>query len=489
MDERNYNRAQRRAIAKYDAKNAKSINTGELKKSLSLKELYELAERASENTFDAFPFTKKASSLFSWEEHGPAEYGSFSRNIFKTYIEGRSFKDAITALYYVSVILLNVMKHRPPRVVKMSKYHMEPISALFVHTALQYFPLCSESDRIHLEALKKQIKSIDILGMEFEYLDHFLFDFISVYHTGTEIEQYMKNELGMEIADSRELREMADQLFGDMRRLQRYTIRQSLFDDEMSLSHTQGWAVIDPRQMRDVNKISHDEVRLLMKHHNSIAEFVSIRSDQKVEGVEMIVDPQPLVMEVMYPFTANLNLIFKLGADGELYYQTYPIEVSWREIFKKAGHEAAYEFLRFQFIARFFDLVVPREISEQTPSMDGLSARVRRMRSEQPLARPIQILRDLITPRRLILRNGEAIKHAQDRESEERRQQRQFLGRVGHPMRLRQGYRPHPDSRKWAKDDGFLRELEDNETWCRPVDSPVPVVHRQKGHKNYEQGI
>ena len=155
--------------------------------------------------------------------------------------------------------------------------------------------------------------------------------------------------------------------------------------------------------------------------------------------------------------------------------------------------EAQYEFMRFQFIARLFDLVVPREISEQTPSMDGLTERMRSARNARPDVRPIQILRDLITPRKYILRDREAIKKAQAREeegengqdgvSEDQKIRHQFFGRVGHPMKLRTGYRPHPDARKWAKEDGFYRELEENETWCRPIDSPVPVVHRQKGRK------
>lgn len=507
MDERNYNRAQRRAIARYDAKNAKSINAGELKKSLSLKELYELAERASEDMFDAFPFAKKAASLFSWEEHSAAEYGSFSRALYKTYITGRPCRDAISACYYISCILLNIARcvsknNTKKDIVSIESgramRHLDPIDALQLRVAEEYFMLGSESDRQHLLSLKEKIGSEHILGTAIERLDNYLADFCNAYFMGPEIEKYMKEELCLEVSDMPELRSTTNQLFSGLIQLQRYTIRQSIFDDETKLFASQAWAVIDPHYTRGVELLDGDEVHLLKKHHGGIAHFVSIHEGSDITEIAMSVDRQPRNIGVSYPFTANFDRIFMLCEDGELYYSTYPVALSWREIFKKAGHEAAYEFLRFQFIARLFDLVVPREISEQTPSMDGLAARIGRIRNEQPLIRPVQVLRDLITPRTRILRDREGIKKAQEREdegvgkeSENQKVQRQFLGRVGHPMSLRAGYRPHPKAKEWAKEDGFWRDLEPNETWCRPVESPVPVVHRQKrtGEKKKEGNV
>ncbi len=481
-----HNRQMRRILGK--------IESEKLKGTITVEQLHDLAQEVSGGHYSRIPFAKKAASLFNWEGSQEAEYGSFARNLFKTYIEGKSFKGAMGSLYYLSVILAKIAVNKSTAQSEGNasnhSYHLEPITALCLFTALQYFSTTSQSDSEQLTTLMNNIEG-DIIKKEFEYFDCSLSDFCNTYRTAPEILRYMEKELGLTKADAPELKSMTDTLFKELKQLQRYTIRQSLFDDEIDIGDTQSWAVIDPRQMHAMDKISNNEAGLLKKHYDCIAEFVSVQNGQEVSEVGLRVDPQYLEVGVALSFTANLALIFKLRDDGELYYQTYPIAVSWREIFKKAGAEEAYEFLRYLFVARLFDLVVPRIIAEETPSMNDLAGHLLEARNEQPTVRPIRILRDLITPRVYILRNKERIQQAQKREMEdgetdierESRIQRQFLGRVGHPMRLRAGYRPHADKKKWAKEDGFYRELDDNETWCRPVDSPVPVVHRQKGRQ------
>lgn len=488
MNERHLNRAQRRQLAHMYRAPTSAFEHAKGGQE-SVKQLYELAECAANGDLSDIRFAKQAFKLFGREIYDASEFESFSRNLFQHYIKGRSMVDALASLYYLSIILMNIRSIHAQRCEQSNtphaKYHLFPIQALALTTAQHYFHQFTPADQRRLSWLTDRIDAPELKKV-FENIDNYFTDLNSVCSVADAMERTMRDELDITPSDARELQEMSDQLFSELMRLQQYTIRQSLFDDQMKLPYTERWVVSDPHQIRPVENIGSLEFKLVMKFHECVAEFLSVRAGQDIRDLSMCVTREELELRITLPFTASLNLVFKLQSDGELYYQVYPVAVCWRDVFKKIGMEHVYEFLRFQFIARFFDLVVPREISEQTPSMDGLKERFCHARSSQGEVKATRTLRDLITPRIRMLRDKKKIQEAQQRELDDAnaKTKREFFGRVGHPMRLRQGYRPHSDAKKWAKEDGLLRELEDNETWCRPVDSPMPVAHRQKERKS-----
>ncbi len=299
--------------------------------------------------------------------------------------------------------------------------------------------------------------------------------------------------------NEREMKNLNDELFQEMKRLQRYTVKSVEYDDMMMPYPKSVWVIANPKELpvaeehdSEARKLSRRMrnggfavFQLLSRVTNDVEEYHTLQDLCKGSRVAVLVDQSnPSHIGLMLD-----SMSFHLDCqDGELYVRLYPLRIPLRAFFQRANAVGAYEYLRCSFISAVFDNIAPRKIYEQTPSLQALHEKLLTMASTSSSER-FKTFRDFIAPRTLLIRStsDEQIVHdiaEESAEYEEIKIQRQFLGRVGHPMRVRAGYRPHPDARNWAKEDGFHRELEENETWCRPVDSPVPVVHRQKGKKN-----
>lgn len=284
------------------------------------------------------------------------------------------------------------------------------------------------------------------------------------------------------------LRSCAHDLWRQMAALQRYTLKQSLF--ESSFGEDTQWAILDYHQIR--SQSSDDFSGTLFRGLESYAIFAQKASPNIPPSLQLEIveieseDGRMRKAGLKMPFT--YNFMYLLGADGELYLQSYPVKLPLRPLFKVAHAEGAYEFFRLHAIGRVFDMVVPRVVVDAMPSLNGIRKKI----ADAPAGARVahSIIQDIYLPRKIRIKKTEEVQAMIDNEQKElvekshtEKQTRSFYGRVGHPKKLPQGYKPHPDSRKWAKEDGFHRELESNETWCRPVDSPVQVVHRQKGGK------
>ncbi|MEK7648429.1 MAG: hypothetical protein AAB400_00740 [Patescibacteria group bacterium] len=487
MDGQNYNRAGRRKLEKFikqeygNAPKPRSEHTP-----LSLDDLYRLANEAHNGRFNNIPFAKKARILLERTYCDESEYSSFAQKIYHTYLHGRKFEESWVALYYLSLIIVLIRRGMEERQVrdgtaqKREQVNFSPAYAIvseFAKNAFVNYSLGSQ------KTYKEWMNQIDILPLRamFEDLDRFMVNFQVRVQYAEQIKKYMLDKLQLTNEDAMELKQSTNELFQELKHSQRYTIKQSCYLDETGIAPISGWACIDPKQMRNAEALSIDELEVAIRSTSCLAEYIPFREGDGMQSVSASHFTDGPRVGTRYSFDAITSLECKVGHDGELYVFVYPIKLSLRDIYKKCGMEAQYEFIRLQFIARLFDLIVPREISEQTPSVENLSESVRQGKQADPSKKTLEIIRDIITPRTLILRDRARVERAYD--DELNAQKRQFLGRVGHPMRLRKGYKPHPDAKKWAKEDGFLRELEPNETWCRPVDSPVAVVHRQKGGK------
>ncbi|MEK7648430.1 MAG: hypothetical protein AAB400_00745 [Patescibacteria group bacterium] len=285
------------------------------------------------------------------------------------------------------------------------------------------------------------------------------------------------------------LRSCAHDLWKQMAVLQRYTLKQSLF--ESAFGEDTQWAILDYHQIRcQSSDASPDK---LLRGLESCAIFAQktsrdIPPSLQLEIVESKSEDGYMIQEGLHvPF--DYNFMYLLGTDGELYLQSYPVKLPLRPLFKAAHAEGAYEFFCLHAIGRVFDMVVPRVVVDAMPPLNGIRKKIAHANIDGRVAR--SIIQDIYVPRKIRIKKAEEVQIMIDDEQKElteksqtEKQTRSFYGRVGHPRTLPRGYKPHPDAKKWAKEDGCLRELEDNETWCRPVDSPVPVVHRQKGGKN-----
>lgn len=286
------------------------------------------------------------------------------------------------------------------------------------------------------------------------------------------------NELGLsDETAAAEYRERADELFCAMKRCRRYSIRESYFQDDcFQTEQQQAWAILDPRHAQSLNPI------LAEKFNGAYALFFLAKDVAEIEGLSMTTDEETFeaacVVKFNVPFVTRCN--WELGHDGHLYMQTYPYPLSIKKIFEREGKLATYEILRLSFIARVFDLTVPRSIVEQTPSLEQMKKRVLHARA-QGLSAPSAI-RDIIVPRSLLIRDTDNVDRLMDTEMDSIMRisgiTRTFLGRIGHPRWIRQGYRA-PEFLKQAAFEEANYTLQEGETWCRFIESPIPVVHRQ----------
>lgn len=269
--------------------------------------------------------------------------------------------------------------------------------------------------------------------------------------------------------------ELADEIFVGLKQLRRYSIVPSMYEDGLSHGENQGWIAMDPCVFRRMNN---PIITKTFKHAVAVFLFTSESRDVKNISVQGRRDTRSRVQFERLDFSFPYDFRWTLADDGEIYLCTHPIKQSLRGIYKQMKCEGMYEFVRFLFIAHVFDLVVPIEVSEQAPSLHGLRETIRQKQQESGES-PDAIIRKLVLPRKLIVRDTEKLQKAIDDSSEEshaeveRRLGRKIEHRIGSPVRLREGYRRHPQAVEWAAEYGVT--LKDNETWRQPVDPEKPL--------------
>lgn len=463
---------------------------------------------AKQNPFE-IPFAKRIADFEKRKDVSVEEYEHFARDLYNQYIASDSFGKSLKRLQIlISIIQFLTNKLScfcdVARVVESyaaQQMFAMPLSTSTISGRRKYVKsLIDEYGKAHKEEYKKK----NYKELFAASLSPFLIDFY-ILNNAIPFSSYLKKQmtenLSLTDGDALEFRMESDMLWREILAAQSYTLKQSYYVDPLT-NYQAGWAIIDPQQAEigtrgctGVTDVSYLKVEK-DKYSGAFAEFVMMTSTEVSEGLSKDYSPVRGQNRAMsggpeYSFPVNDSHIYHLDfRDGEIYYQLYPVRISLREVFSKINAEPQYHYLRMSFLARLADMVLPRIIVDALPPLSEMPQRIQsaQQNTESNTVGGV-IVRDFVVPRRKALRNKEALQLAYQTEEKQYEQEqvqnkisRQFLGRVGHPRRLAKGYHSHPDAKKFAKEDGFHRELEDNETWCRPIESPMSVVFKQKSY-------
>ncbi|MEK7648431.1 MAG: hypothetical protein AAB400_00750 [Patescibacteria group bacterium] len=299
---------------------------------------------------------------------------------------------------------------------------------------------------------------------------------------------YCTRELSIDIDGlASEYRGMADELFSNMKQLRRYAIRESYYRDDVFGDLDYAWVVMDPQHFSSTKGFerlnAHSLAHCILSDRDSIRSISSAVEHKEFVGVAF--------NRQTFPF--KRELLLEIGDDGELYMPLSLEREPLRNIFERVGALAAYEFLRFLFLAHFYDLVVPKEISDRTPSLQNFRQNLFRSRAQGE--DDLVIFKKLMVPRTFSISNPDDVDRADEREEGDdtendglsdshEHQTRRFLGRAGHTRFIREGYEP----------PAFLVQeaakakvpLKPGQTYVRtknPGEELPPIVYEQKVSK------
>ena len=459
-----------------------------------VRELKDLCDGVCEDP-RSFPYYRRLKSITLPQLLTSERYQSLARDLCNEYLKSSENQLPFLHLLYLALMVTNVQG----RIIaenhdeKQSTEYGGFLDALALYAAYKIalrYPssFVLEHMQKFWEIFKEKYKDsmVSLFFMNFELC-------LTNIYGSVEMVKELTESISEEVPDceeeSRELKSSADELWMLVSKLQRYTIKQSLYSS--AIGKQAQWAILDHRQIQSEHSLDFAGRRLKMQFE-SFAIFTRCIESEAPSSLDTKIihseeQSNKKVTKATLETSFRYDMQFLLGADGELYHTAYPIKVPLRPIFKKQNSEGAYQFLRMHSIARVYDMVVPRVIIDQLPPLDGIKTNSSRRHANRRVA--VGIIQDIMLPRVIKIRATKDVQKEIDREKREcedyqkEGKSRRFLGRVGHPRILPHGYRPHQDAKELAKEDGFYRELEDNETWCRPVDSLVPVVHRQKTPK------
>lgn len=281
-----------------------------------------------------------------------------------------------------------------------------------------------------------------------------------------------------------DLRRTNQQLFSELRRLRRYSIKSAV--------HTEGGSAWSIQDMSE----AYEQVLAAMIDDRSSAIQAELHQPRMVMmAVERSADIEDLVVplittENMRPNYDAFDHQVWMDEQGELY-GDWNGTVPLHPLYKAARKPANYEALRQFLLQKYFDLTVPITIVKK------VNAETRReLGTESPgqgreqgiiyinlLLPRIRILREYQTPEELEvldIQENEAMLAAM---SPTRRQR--FHTREMHPRKLPPGHRPHPDKIAEAERLGIV--LEPGETFVKKHDrgdrSLGEVLHRAKKRK------
>ncbi len=347
------------------------------------------------------------------------------------------------------------------------------------------------SERLITEvsALRSMIRFIRGNMPNTEGLNAFIGMFEATLEEVFEMERYAKDFCNQVIKEcdpdlknnSEEYRTMADELFASLKKLRRYAVSESFYIDDVFATDKKAWVVLDTANLlhQGVNTTVKDGLAMFVL--STKESLTAIRPEIRDEKHDCM-----NIRRVVFPF--ERSFLFVLDKDGELTIPFSVLQESLKDAFDRMGVPEAYEYFRLLIVAHFYDLVVPHEISEQTPSLKSLMQTIAKGHIAS-LSTP-DIFKKLIVPRKRSIANPQAVEDAQNREESRAEQEMQehekrhnrFFGRVGHPRFVREGYEPP----QFLKDEAEKAKvpLQVGQTFVRtkrPGEDLPPVIYEQKG--------
>lgn len=278
-----------------------------------------------------------------------------------------------------------------------------------------------------------------------------------------------------------EYRAMADELFANMKKLRRYAISESFYIDDVFATDKKAWVVLDPANLpdRSVNNAVKDALAMfVLSTKDSLTAINPEIRHEKHDTVNM--------RRVVFPFERQFLCV--LDKSGELVTPFSVLPESLKDVFERVGAGEAYEYFRLLVVAHFYDLVVPREIAERTPSLASLMQTIAKGHVES--LDTLSIFKKLIVPRTISIADPQAVEDAQQREEgkaeqeiqEHERRHNRFFGRVGHPRFIREGYEPPEFLIQEALKANV--PLQPGQTFVRTKragENLPPIIYEQKG--------
>ncbi len=404
-------------------------------------------------------------------------FGNLIEKLYKKYFKGNSIHGVYFNLALMDRIIATIHLSGIPEGVEVEQY---PYSGDLIDGLLIRFlaaRILTTEDAQEVTQLREYLQTQGAgktsMGLAILVETRMAHVFYSQMKTQELQERFQADGFHVE-EEKKEYRKINNELFEGIKQLRRYSVASSMYEDGLSHGQGQAWVVMDPVPLRR----SSDILKKTFQH--VIAAFLFTSESQEIQEISARpwVDTSSRLHMARIDFSFPYDYRYDLGDDGEIYLISHPLKLALRDICTRMSHEGVYELLRFFFITHIFDLVVPREISEQAPSLHNLKKTIENMRQETGESSDVCI-RKLVLPRKLILKDRQKVQDAIDRSQEEghaeveRRTGKKIDHRVGSPVRLREGYKRHPQAVEWAAEHGVV--LKDDETWRQPTDPKKPL--------------
>lgn len=259
-----------------------------------------------------------------------------------------------------------------------------------------------------------------------------------------------------EVDDTNELRRSNNELFEELRRLRRYSIKSALHEGK-----TSAWSIHDMfnYRLRQATLIEQEgsDIRL-----DQWSPMVMSAIEQHLQlGVVTEMTPAKDITDIDF---SNFGRIVFMDDRGELFGDAAGA-VPLRPFYEAAGKPVNYESLRQFLLQKYFDLTVPievvREVEKNTSRMLG-------ERNPDASREQGRVFHDLLLPRVKILRQyrqPEALDELQLQEDRAQAQEQQPYPypRVEHTKRLPKGYKASDTARQLAAEHGIT--LKEGETF------------------------
>ena len=453
---------------------------------------------------ERFTHYEKVRKLFGEQLPSAEQLTTLANQLYQDYIHGMDPTSSLLSYFIVIEMIESVFDHAYGKTESETNDHILELleEALLTRIALGVFRHYSSDDEEALSMIeniaKEENSDASIVFVRERFIRR-MTDFRNAHQFSKMMHDLISHEIPDIGEHEREMKRMNDEMFREMKRLQRYTLQEVNFDDPL-LDQGVFWGLATSKSFNEYlpqqeSHIENESLRMRAAGMAIFTPFFTARKDTGdheavnaffgSQGMEFAINPSdPSCVALTYD---GLNFVVDKDS-GELFHKMYPLRIPLKAFFQRCGASGEYEYLRCALLSTLYDNIVPITLLQQSQTLWDVCGQLRSLRSSNPSA-CFKVLRDFIAPRIIRLKKAkdEDIRGDLLHELEElvgKKIQHQFFGRVGHPMKLRAGYRPHTDARKWAKEDGLDRELEEDETWCRPIESPVPVVHWQKNRKN-----
>lgn len=295
---------------------------------------------------------------------------------------------------------------------------------------------------------------------------------------------------------SQEYKQLADELMTAIRTLRGYEIKDSLFHDRTLCGKGEVMTIVSPQVYL------HENPELDHMLQDAMA-IIALAKSEEVESLK------PVAVHELGPtiddkwrlelVTTSYHSSFMCFIDdqGEIDLGGSLHQESLREFFEKKNLSHLYELVRLSLIARVYDMLIPAEIVDSLPSLDGLSLDEEELRvlSREDQEKMVKRIRALILPRIKIIREErqrivDILEKERVGELEKRHHAKPLedVTYIAHRVRLPRGSKPRPEAFELAKKhnppislidpDGTTYTYRKGHT--RPGLVSTPVIHEQK---------